>query len=261
LSIIIIVAYPYPTIHTLSLPPSLSILGEIIWAHKWHHVHIQELIKNAQTFAQNERILLCHVSRKYKLWDNVLRLVREALSAAPALAAKTGVALAGFGRPEPATWLAELEEAEGGGGGVEGGGLERAMEGLLVGSPPQRAVVGLGGGGGGGGGREGVSPMRIGVAATVKLAAGQWLGADGVLEEELPEVKTREEANRMLRVLSEDLGLRPRAESFVKGPGEEEEGGEGGVGRSGGGRDRGMATSTTTTTEEEGVEEEVSLLF
>ena len=103
--------------------------------------------------------------------------------------------------------------------------------------------------------------MRIGVAATVMLAAGQWLGADGGLEEELPEVKTREEANRMLRVMSEDLGLRPRAESFVKGPGEEEEGGEGGVGRSGGGRDRGMTTSTTTTTEEEGVEEEASLLF
>jgi phage terminase small subunit len=96
------------------------------------------------------------------------------------------------------------------------------------------------------------------VAATVALAAKHWLGADGGLEEDLPEVKTRAEANRMLRVMSEDLGLRPRAESFVKGPGED--GGEGGE-EERSGRDRGITTSTTTTTEEEGVEEEASLLF
>jgi len=229
--------------------------GEIIWAHKWCHVHIHELIQHLDTFAQNERILLCHVSRKYKLWENVLRLVRAAIVVAPELAAKTGITLAGFGRPEPVTWLSELEEAEGGGGGGMEEATEGVREGELVGNLPQRSA----------GGRGRVPPMRV--AATVALAAGKWVGADGVMEEELPEVKTREEANRMLRVMSEDLGLRPRAGSFVKGPGEDEgERREGEVeGRGRGSRDEaGLITKTTTTTtteEEEGGAEEASLLF
>lgn len=53
--------------------------GEIIWAHKWHHVHIKEIVNNHKHFLQNERVILNHVSRKYKGWENVLGLVRTAL--------------------------------------------------------------------------------------------------------------------------------------------------------------------------------------
>lgn len=190
--------------------------GDVVWAHKWHHVHIQEIVQHAATaFAQNERIVLCHVSRKYKLWDNVLKLVNTALAAAPALAAKSGVTLAGFGRLEPVTYLAEyaaeelLEEAEMAAATAEAT-LQEGAGGVggepAVGSPPGRFQVGspmL---------VRGLSPMR---AAAAVVAAGRWIGADGGLEGDLPEVRTKEEANRMLRVMSEDLGLRPRAESLA----------------------------------------------
>lgn len=133
--------------------------------------------------------MLCHVSRKYKLHDNVLSLVRQALAPVPALAARVGVTLTGFGRPaqEPVTWLAD--------GGAR--------------------AVGAGGDGEGG-------------------------GADGGLESsEMPEVRTKEEVGRMLRVMSEDLGLRPRAESLageieIVAAGGSTCGGGGGGGKGGG---------------------------
>ena len=64
------------------------------------HINVpqkQELVQHAARF-RNERVVLCHVSRKYKLHDNVLALVRAALAPCPQLAARVGVTLAGFGR-------------------------------------------------------------------------------------------------------------------------------------------------------------------
>ncbi len=198
--------------------------GEIIWAHKWHHVHIQEIVQHAARFAQNERIVLCHVSRKYKLWDNVLKLVNSALAAAPALAAKSGVTLAGFGRLEPVTYLTDYAEEELEEAAADATLQEGESGAAAVGSPPGRHPVGsplL---------MRGLSPMR---AAAAAAREGRWMiGADGGLEGDMPEVLTKEEANRMLRVMSEDLGLRPRAESMA-------------------GETRESATAVTTTEEEE----------
>ncbi len=135
-------------------------------------------MQHAARFSQNERIVLCHVSRKYKRWDNVLSLVREALASTPSLAARTGVTLAGFGRGlgEPVTWLSD-EAAE-----------QQQPQ------PPQQ---------------EGA------------------VGADGGLEADVPEmeVRSKEEVGHLLRVMSEDMGLRPRAESLV-GEIEVEDGGK-----------------------------------
>jgi hypothetical protein len=55
----------------------------------------QELVANADKF-RNERIVLCHVSRKYRSPDRILRLLLEALP--PSLLSRVGVTLAGFGR-------------------------------------------------------------------------------------------------------------------------------------------------------------------
>jgi hypothetical protein len=243
--------------------------GEVVWAHKWHHVHIkvrrgwdvawrdgwaggssvrsfpflnsplapinshtphpqtpqppqpQELVQHAARFAQNERIVLCHVSRKYKLHANVLSLIRQALASVPSLAARVGVTLAGFGRPahEPVTWLALADDDGGGGGGNDSGG--GAKEGGAVRSQQQQMQM----------------------QALV-------LGADGGLEGEMPEVKTKEEVGRMLRVMSEDIGLRPRAESLV-GEIEIVDNGGGAAGDAGGGGGKGKQPQPQQQEEEE----------
>ena len=72
--------------------------GDLVWAHKWHHIHIQDLVQNADKFL-NEKIILNHVSRKYKGAENILRLIKEAfVVSCPDLIGRIGVTLRGFGR-------------------------------------------------------------------------------------------------------------------------------------------------------------------
>ncbi|TFJ85537.1 hypothetical protein NSK_003046 [Nannochloropsis salina CCMP1776] len=200
--------------------------GEIVWAHSWHHVHMQEIVKHAAAFASNERVVCCHVSRKYKRWDNVLRCFQSGMAPVPALAAKIGVTLAGFGRTEPVTWLVDYQQ-------------EQAAAAMAAAA----AAAGEGGSGSPVGHAEGphrgpsggnVHPRREKGGADLEDTGAQsvdatpaeetrWMGSNGGLKDELPEVKTKEEANRMLRVLSEDLGLRPRVESLLNCSEEQEE--------------------------------------
>jgi len=56
---------------------------------------MQEVVAHAECF-QNECLIFCHVSRKYKNAEVVLEKIKDALP--PHLLAKTGVTLRAFGR-------------------------------------------------------------------------------------------------------------------------------------------------------------------